>query len=59
MNEIKNFLNNFTHSYHLLRYLKSLATSEKIISTNKKTTIDKKKVLELDIHIMRFLKMKV
>ena len=43
MNEIKNFLNNFTHSYHLLRYLKSLATSEKIISTNKKTTIDKKK----------------
>ncbi len=48
--ELKNYLNNFTHTYHLLRYLKSRITTKQIQSASSElnkvikdvTTIEKK-----------------
>ncbi len=45
----KNILNNFTHTYHLLRYLKSIITSEKIKSSNNEV-IEEKNILRYSFY---------
>ncbi len=38
---LKNFFNNFTHTYHVLKYLKSIITSENIKTANKEVLSNK------------------
>ena len=52
--KLKNYLSNFTYSYHLLRYLKSRVTTKKIQSASKEVNKEIKEVTTIKEKIDRY-----